>query len=245
MKSQKTRIRAQLRGEGAPKGPARPPRTGIVLVDPHHVVRAGLTLLFSTQEDMEIVEEASGAEQVLEVLATLRRHTPVTVMVSLDLDGERDAYWLMRAIRERFPTLRILACGRAADSAVVSRALFAGADGFVNKSSTPEEFIDAVRRAIQGEVVLQGLSPESLVPVMAGIERQRDTEPLLTPRERQILEVASEGLTARQIGTRLGLRERTVTTHLSRIYRKLGVGSRVQAIAAAAQGRVASLGEGW
>jgi DNA-binding NarL/FixJ family response regulator len=63
-----------------------------------------------------------------------------------------------------------------------------------------------------------------------GIERRRLVETALTDRERDVLRVAAEGLTARQIASRLGMRERTVTTHLSRIYGKLGVGTRVAAV---------------
>ena len=74
------------------------------------------------------------------------------------------------------------------------------------------------------------------------IERRVESDTRLTVREREVLTVAAEGLTARQIGERLGLRERTVTTHLGRIYGKLGVGTRVAAIRVAARSGLVSVG---
>ena len=75
-----------------------------------------------------------------------------------------------------------------------------------------------------------------------GIQRHRDLEVRLTEREREVLSVAAEGLTAREIASRLGVRERTVTTHLARIYGKLGVGSRLAAIRMATRAGLVSVG---
>src|SRR5437867_1305542 len=108
------------------------------------------------------------------------------------------------------------------------------ADGYVDKAAEPEAFLDGIRDAADGRVVLTGLPSDYLGPIAEGIELHGD-EPPLTEREREVLSVAAEGLTARQIGVRLGLAERTVTTHLAHIYGKLGVGGRVEAIAEGAR----------
>lgn len=79
-------------------------------------------------------------------------------------------------------------------------------------------------------MVLIGPPAEWVGEIARGLERRRDVEIALTEREREVLKVAAEGLTAREIGERLGVRERTVTTHLGRIYTKLGVGTRIAAI---------------
>ena len=96
--------------------------------------------------------------------------------------------------------------------------------------SDPVRFVDAIRRTAQGEVVLEGLPRGAFGEMTESMDRQRAAESVLTEREKEVLTVAAEGLTARQIGRRLGVRERTVTTHLGRIYRKLGATSRVAAI---------------
>jgi DNA-binding NarL/FixJ family response regulator len=91
-------------------------------------------------------------------------------------------------------------------------------------------------------MVLAGPPSSSVGQIADGIERRRDLDVRLTERERQVLVVAAEGLTAREIAERLGVRERTVTTHLARIYGKLGVGSRLAAIRTAARSGLVSVG---
>lgn len=220
----------------SPKG-----RPGVVIVDPLPVVRAGLGRLIADRSDLEVLAEAGTAAEALEAIGGLR-WTKVVVLVGLGLDGDKDAYWLIRTLRERFPALAVLACGARAEAMSISRALFMGADGFVDKNVDPAQFLKSVRDALEGEMVLAG-PPGELVGVIAdGLERRREIETRLTEREREVLSVAAEGLTAREIATRLGVRERTVTTHLGRIYGKLGVGTRVAAIRAAAGSGLVSVG---
>ncbi len=216
-------------------------RLGVVVVDPLPVVRAGLSLLIDDRPDMEILAEAGTADEALEAVGRIRR-TRVVMLVGLGLDGERDAFWLIRTVRERFPAMAVLGCGARADPMAISRALFVGADGFVDKNVDPIEFLQSLRRAANGEMVLAGPPTEWVGAIADGIDRRREVESTLTEREREVLSVAAEGLTARQIADRLGVRERTVTTHLGRIYGKLGVGSRVAAIRAAAISGLVTVG---
>ncbi|MEP7032470.1 MAG: response regulator transcription factor [Actinomycetota bacterium] len=216
-------------------------RLGIVLVDPLPVVRAGLGMLIEDRPDMEVLAEAGTADEALLAINRIRR-SRVVALIGLGLDGEHDAFWLIRTVRERFPALAILGCGARADPMAISRALFMGADGFVDKNVDPLEFLLALHAAADGEMVLAGPPTEWVRPIAAGIDIRRQVEAKLTSREVEVLTVAAEGLTARQIADRLGLRERTVTTHLGRIYGKLGVGTRVGALRAAAISGLVSVG---
>jgi DNA-binding NarL/FixJ family response regulator len=216
-------------------------RLGVVVVDPLPVVRAGLCRLISDQSDLEVLAEAGTTEQALAALRHIRRSRMV-VLVGLGLTGEQDAWWLIRTVRERHPAISILACGANVDPSAISRALFVGADGFVDKNVDPNAFLEAIRRAADHEIVLAGPAPTDVGEIANGIERRRDVEGRLTDREREVLAVAAEGLTARQIAKRLGVRERTITTHLARIYGKLGVSGRVAAIRLAAQSGLVSAG---
>ena len=216
------------------------PRLGIVLADPLPVVRAGLGMLIEDRPDLEVLGEAGTAAEALEAVARVPRAD--VILVGLGLEGPQDAYWLIRTIRERFPALVVLACGARADAMTISRALFVGADGYVDKNVDPLDFLRALRDAASGEMVLAG-PPWELVGVIAeGIERRGESVTRLTEREREVLTVAAEGLTAREIGERLGVRERTVTTHLGRIYEKLGVGTRVAALRIAATSGLVTVG---
>ena len=216
-------------------------RLGVIVVDPLPVVRAGLALMIDDRPDMDVLAEAGTAEEALEAIPRIRR-SHVVVLVSLGLEGEHDSYWLIRTIRDHFPGRSVLACGANADPLSISRALFSGADGFLDKSSDPVEFLQSLRRGATGEMVLAGPPTEWVGAIAEGIERRRLVETTLTDREREVLKVAAEGLTARQIASRLGVRERTVTTHLGRIYSKLGVGTRVAAIRLATDAGLVSVG---
>jgi DNA-binding NarL/FixJ family response regulator len=148
----------------------------------------------------------------------------------------------MRTIRERYPSLAVLALGADADPTTISHALFVGADGFVDKNVAPEAFLDAIRRGADRGMVLVSPDGDAVGPIANELDRRKEMELLLTTRERQVLTVAAEGLTARQIAGRLGVRERTVTTHLGRIYGKLGVGTRLGAIRVAARSGLVTVG---
>jgi DNA-binding NarL/FixJ family response regulator len=216
-------------------------RLGVVVVDPFPVVRAGLASTIGSSPHLEVLAEASSADAAIAALDGLRR-TRVVVLVAMGLAGERDSYWLIRTLRERFPGHAILGLGANADPHVVSRALFVGADGFVDKNIELAEFLDAIRSAGADEMVIAGPAAASVGKIAQGIERRRSVGLRLTRREREVLAVAAEGLTAREIAERLGVRERTVTTHLARIYGKLGVGNRLAALRLAARSGLVSIG---
>ena len=206
---------------------------GVVLVEPFNVVRAGLDLLISSASGLQVVAETGDAVHGLQAIRRLRSRGKLVALAGLELIGEFDALWLVRAIREEFPQVVVLVTGTDVDRVAISRALFVGADGFIHKDSPPERFVEAIRRAAHGEIVLEGLPRGALGTIVEGFDRHRSTASLLTAREVQILAVAAQGLTAREMGRRLGVAERTVTTHLNNIYRKLGANGRMAAVTVA------------
>ena len=214
---------------------------GVVVVEPFPVMRAGLARAIDGEVGLEVVVQAGTADEAVAAVGAVPRERMI-VLVGMGLPGDRDAYWLIRALRDRFSGLVILGVGANADPRVLSRALFAGADGFVDTSSEFEEFVAALRAAGSGETVIGGPAASSIGEIADGIERLGSVGLSLTRREREVLAVAAEGLTAREIAERLGVRERTVTTHLARIYGKLGVRTRVAAIRRAAHWDLVSTG---
>ena len=209
------------------------PPIRVVIVEPVGIVRASLRMLFAAEPDVQVLGEAEEADGALAVVSELHAPTGVVVLLGLEIGSDHDSFWLIRSIRDRAPQLVILATGTDLNRSAISQALFMGADGFVHKNSPPDRYIEATRRAAAGELVLEGLPRGALGEIVEGIDQQRATPPTLTERERSVLLVASEGLTAREIGRRLGVRERTVTTHLNHIYRKLGANGRVSALSIA------------
>lgn len=223
-----------------PSGGRTPTRHDVVIVEPFPVVRAGLGLIVEASPGLKVAGTSASAEEAIPLIDRLDR-TQLVVLVSMGLAGESDAFWLIRALRERFPGLVILGLGANADPNTVSRALFTGADGFIDKNVEVEEFLEAIRDASEAEVVIAGPAADSVGTIAEGIERRRSQTFRLTRREREVLAVAAEGLTAREIADRLGVRERTVTTHLARIYGKLGVGNRLAALRLAARSGLLTL----
>ncbi len=216
-------------------------RLGVVIVEPFPVLREGLVRTIAASPALEVLAQASGAEEALAALGGMRR-TQIAVLVAMSLGGDQDSYWLIRALRERFPGHAVLGMGSNADPHVVSRTLFVGADGFVDKNVEVAEFLEAIRRTgEEKELVIAGPAAASVGKIAEGIERRRNNGLRLTRREREVLAVAAEGLTAREIAERLGVRERTVTTHLARIYAKLGVGNRLAALRLAARSGLVSV----
>ncbi len=216
-------------------------RLGVVIVEPLPVVRAGLALLIDGADDLEVLAEVGDADQGEAAIAKLRRVRTV-VLVSLSILGDHDAAWLIRTLRERYPGHVVLAQGADAEPTAISRCLFVGADGYVDKNVPPGSFLNAIRQAGANEMVLVGPGLNELGRIADGIDANREVHVRLTEREREVLTVAAEGLTARQIARRLGVQERTVTTHLGRIYGKLGVGNRLAAIRLAARSGLVSVG---
>jgi DNA-binding NarL/FixJ family response regulator len=229
---------------GSSKGRSRErvrPRTGVVVVEPLAIVRAGLARLIGDLPDMQVLAEAGTADECLAAVRRVRR-SRLVVLVGLGFPGERDSLWLIGTLRERYPHATILASGAGADAATISRGLLLGADGYVDKDVDPVEFLEAIRQATRGEAVLAGAPADWVGSLVDGFDRTRHIDSRLTPREHQVLQVAAEGLTAREIARHLGVRERTVTTHLGRIYGKLGVNSRVGAVIEAARSGLVTVG---
>jgi DNA-binding NarL/FixJ family response regulator len=217
-------------------------RRSVVVVEPFAVVRAGLVRVLDASPELEVAASAASAEEAIEIIDRLPGRRLV-ILVAMGLPGEQDSYWLIRALRERSPQHVILGMGTNADPNTVSRALFTGADGFVDKNVEVDDFLTAIVDSGEEHVVIAGPAADSVGSIAQGIERRRSPTFRLTRREREVLEIASEGLTAREIADRLGVRERTVTTHLARIYGKLGVGNRLAALRLAARSGLVSIGE--
>jgi DNA-binding NarL/FixJ family response regulator len=225
-------------GQGRGREPIR-----LILIESVGIVRASLRLTFAAEPDLLLLGETAHADDGLDLAVAARGQGLAVALVGLELAGDHDAFWLIRSLRQRCPELAILATGIALDRGAISQGLFAGADGFIHKNSPPERFVEATRRAADGEVVLEGLPRGALGGIVEDVEtlERRATGMTLTDREQAVLAAAADGLTAREIGRRLGVSERTVTTHLNNIYRKLNVSSRIAALSAVSRMGVITL----
>lgn len=203
-------------------------RLGVVIVEPLALVRSELGRLAEDQPDMELLAAVGSVQEAVSAVRPIRRSRLVLV-VSLGLADDRGSFWLIRTLRERFPEAIIIACGGNVDPDTISRALFVGADGYVDEGVSPRDFLEALRAAAEGGIVL--LRPGEPVPRPTPRPALREElERTLTISELGVLTGAAQGLSLPEIGRRLGLAERSVRERLQHIYRKLGVAGPIAAL---------------
>ncbi|MEU6986869.1 response regulator transcription factor [Streptomyces sp. NPDC046324] len=202
----------------------------ILLCDDHAVVRAGLLALLGSADDIEVVGEAGSGEEAVAMAAKLR---PDVVLMDLQLGPGIDGVEATRRIAGSTTGVHVLVLTTYDTDADITRAIEAGATGYLLKAERPEELFAAIHSAAQGRTTL---SPPVASRVM---DRMRGAAgPTLTDRERDILGQLAHGLGNREIARALFISEATVKTHLGRIYAKLGVDTRAGAVAVAKEQRL-------
>lgn len=202
----------------------------VLVCDDHAVVRAGLLALLDSAPGIEVAGEAGTGEEALALAARL---APDVVLMDLSLGAGIDGVETTRRLTTApGPGPRVLVLTTYDTDADVTRAIEAGATGYLLKAERPEELFAAVHAAARGRTTL---SEPVADRVMA---RLRSPRPALTDRERDILAQLSRGLGNREIARALFISEATVKTHLRRVYDKLGVDTRAGAVAVAKEQRL-------
>ncbi|MGW0219618.1 response regulator [Streptomyces tendae] len=207
----------------------------ILVCDDHVVVRAGLLALLDSAPGIEVVGEAGTGEEALALSARL---APDVVLMDLQLGAGIDGVETTRRLTTGAPTTgtgrspHVLVLTTYDTDADITRAIEAGATGYLLKAERPEELFAAIHAAARGRTALSGPVAGR---VMANLRRPR---PALTDRERDILAQLATGLGNREIARALFISEATVKTHLRRIYDKLGVDTRAGAVAVAKEQRL-------
>ncbi|GAB2442068.1 response regulator [Nocardia tengchongensis] len=202
----------------------------LVLCDDHVVVRAGLRALLGSAGGIEVVGEAGSGPEAVALAERLR---PDVVLMDLQLGGDMDGIEATRRITTTLrPAPHVLVLTTFDTDADITRAIAAGATGYLLKAERPEELFAAIQAAAQGRTAL---SPPIADRVL---HRMRNPQPALTARELDILGQLAQGLGNREIAKALHVSEATVKTHLGRIYDKLGVDNRAAAVAVANEQRL-------
>ena len=192
----------------------------VFLVDDHHLVRSGLVSLLETTDDLRVVGQAADGEQAVRLAPDLR---PDVVLMDLSmpvLDGVAATRQLLAVL----PQTHVVVLTSFSDQQRVGEALAAGAVGYLLKDCDPRDLLAGVRAAAQGHAPLDPRVARALLPTATA-------SPLddLSARERQVLELVSQGLANKQIGRVLGISERTVKVHLGHVFRRIGVTDRTSA----------------
>jgi DNA-binding NarL/FixJ family response regulator len=195
----------------------------LVAVDEHALLRLGLAGMAAGYGDIQLVGEAASVAEALTVVEQVRPDV-VTFDVTLP-DG--DGFALARRLRARYPGLGLVLVSSSNDEALAYRAMDDGLSAYVAKSSPATAVLAAIRHA--------AVAPESFTaPAMAGVlSRRRSSAGLLSQRERQVLALMRDGISLPGIAIALSVSEATVKTYVARLYTKLRVNNRSQALMAA------------
>jgi DNA-binding NarL/FixJ family response regulator len=198
----------------------------VLIVDDHTVVRSGLATFLLVSPGLELVGEAANGAEAVQLAAL---YQPDVVLMDLMMPGT-DGVSAARTIRQQFPRTQVIALTSFADDGLVQGALQAGAIGYLQKNVTAAELAAAIRAAHAGRMTLSSEAAQSLARAAT---QPPSASQSLTDREREVLALMAAGLNNNEIAERLVISLGTVKFHITNIYHKLGVESRVMAVKAA------------
>lgn len=207
--------------------PSSAETVNVFLVDDHNVVRSGLAAYLATEPGMQVVGEASDGKQAVDRIAALANTAarPDVVLMDLLMPG-MGGIEATAVLKGRWPEIEVVAVTSFLEEDKIRGALEAGAAGYLLKDADAADVVVAIRAALAGEM---HLDPAAAKALTASLRAPRGALEELTPRERDVIVLVAEGVTNRQIASRLGVTERTARTHVSNILGKLGLVSRTQA----------------
>jgi DNA-binding NarL/FixJ family response regulator len=194
----------------------------VLIVDDHIVVRAGLERLLQSFDDIEVVGAAGDGEEAIRLLATT---TPQVVLMDMAMPG-MGGIAATRQVTDEHPDVKVIAFSTHNDPHHVAGALGAGAHGYLVKDVGPDVLVAGIRSVVDGGAPL---SPSVAAQLMRGGWRLDSPSAELTQRELQVLQLIVEGNQNKQIAVALGISEKTVKTHCSRLFQRIGVSDRTQA----------------
>ena len=198
-------------------------RIKVLVADDHSVVRTGLVSLIEDQADMTVAEEATNGREAVELW---KKHRPDVTLLDLRMP-ELDGVSAIKAIRAVDENARIIVLTTYDADEDIYCAIQAGAKGYLLKDVPREALMDCVRRVHRGDMCV----PVHLATKLA----QRVSGETLSGREIEVLKLMAQGKSNKEIGSSLFISEGTVKSHLKRIFPKLGVTSRTEAIANASR----------
>ncbi len=196
------------------------PTIRIMLADDHALIRAGLRALLKSSEGVEVIAEASNGHETLEAVERRRPDVILMDIAMPELNGLETAARILR----RWPSVKIIMLSMHANDEYLRQALSAGAAGYLLKGADPAELELALKSVMRGETYLTPAVSKRLVQEFLQQDGEApQSQPKLTPRQREILQMIAEGHSTKEIATRLDLSVKTVETHRAAIMNRLDI----------------------
>ena len=197
------------------------PTIRVAIVDDHPLLRDAVRTLLRSEPDIETVAELGSGQDIVEMLKRCRPHILLLDLMMPGVDGF-SALKRIQEGRQRVKTIVLSGCD---DDFTQLLALRLGASGYVSKDKAPAFLVEGIRKVFAGQV---WLDEQGKASVLREVVAKRSAAADLSQREREVIANLCAGLTNRQIGTRLGVSESTVVSHLTHIFKKVGVSNRLQ-----------------
>ncbi|HEX2522297.1 MAG TPA: response regulator transcription factor [Terriglobia bacterium] len=196
-------------------------RKRVLVVDDHPVVRQGLALLISRDENLIVSLEAEDASAAMQAIAA---SNPDMVILDISLGGV-DGITLTRNIRDRYPDIPILVLSMHDESLFAERALRAGARGYIMKNESSQKIMEALHRVLRGELYLSERLSATFLSKFLHLRSDNQDSYLssLTDRELEVFQLIGVGRSTREIAETLHLSAKTIETHRTHIIEKLGL----------------------
>src|SRR5512141_2047377 len=199
----------------------------ILLVDDHKIVRQGVRAYLHTLADIQVIAEADSGAAAIQAV---EQYHPNVVLMDLEMPGELDGIEATRQIRKRHPETQVIVVTSHHQDEYIFPAVRAGAISYLLKDVEPEELAEAIRKAAQGEAVLDSRVASRILQELQGI-RKDEVNPFteLSDREFEVLRLIAAGKSNAEIAEALVIGESTVKTHTANLLRKLHLDDRTQA----------------
>ncbi|OKP65808.1 DNA-binding response regulator [Paenibacillus helianthi] len=208
----------------------------VLIVDDHQLVRDGLKLIVETNERFDIIGEAENGQVALRLIDELK---PDVILLDLNMPV-MSGMETMEVLSDNQCEIPVIILTTYNEDELMVNALALGAKGYLLKDTNRVHLFRTIESAIRGETLLQS---DIMTKVLAAKERKEGSDkkteiPVLTDKEKIILQFVARGYKSKEIAFDMGVTERTVKAHLTSIYSKLGVDSRSQAVATAMERRI-------
>jgi DNA-binding NarL/FixJ family response regulator len=212
-------------------------RITVVLVDDHRMFADSMARLLSAEPDLDVVATVASAEEALRAVA---RHRPRVVLLDHQLPG-RSGVEVARDIKATTPDVMVVMITGSTEDRVLLGAIDAGCSGFLTKDHAADEVAEAVRAAAAGDVLIPPALLARLLPQLNRAHRGLGWD--LSPREIEVLGLLATGAANKAIATQLHLSVNTIRNHVQQILTKLGVHSKLEAVATAVREGIISYPE--
>ncbi|MBY6036413.1 response regulator transcription factor [Fictibacillus nanhaiensis] len=210
----------------------------ILLVDDHAILRDGLKNILSFEDDMKVIGEAISGEEALKLAEEL---SPDVIIMDINLPGINGVE-TTSIIKAKNKDARILVLTMYTHDEYLLSALKAGADGYLLKDAPSEHVVDAIKAVYRGESMITPSMTKKLVNMHLQQSQVKKDDSNLTDREQEVLIGLVEGLSNKEIAEKLFISDKTVKIHVSKIFKKLEVKSRSQAVIYAVQNQLVPMG---